>query len=83
MAVGRPAPLEREQRPFDPAVHRHRHHDGLARRPRHTPLLAARRKPVGSFPRRGILSSHWDRGNVVGAFRGRTRELYRARRNCA
>ena len=33
-------------------------------------LLAARRKPVGSIPRRGILSGHWDRGNVVGAFRG-------------
>ncbi|WP_430637546.1 hypothetical protein [Sphingomonas hankookensis] len=33
-------------------------------------LLAARRKPVGSIPRRGILSGHWDGGNVVGAFRG-------------
>lgn len=33
-------------------------------------LLAARRKPVRSIPRRGILSGHWDRGNVVGAFRG-------------
>lgn len=33
-------------------------------------LLAARRKPIGSIPRRGILSGHWDRGNVVGAFRG-------------
>lgn len=32
-------------------------------------LLAARRKPVGSIPRRGILSGHWDGGNVVGAFR--------------
>jgi hypothetical protein len=32
-------------------------------------LLAARRRPVGSIPRRGILSGHWDRGNVVGAFR--------------
>lgn len=33
-------------------------------------LLAARRKPIGSITRRGILSGHWDRGNVVGAFRG-------------
>ena len=33
-------------------------------------LLAARRKPIGSIPRRGILSGHWDGGNVVGAFRG-------------
>ncbi|MBB4642701.1 hypothetical protein [Rhizorhapis suberifaciens] len=33
-------------------------------------LLAARRKPVGSIPRRGILSGHWDQGSVVGAFRG-------------
>ncbi len=33
-------------------------------------LLAARRKPVGSVTRRGILSGHWDKGNVVGAFRG-------------
>lgn len=33
-------------------------------------LLAARRKPIGSIPRRGILSGHWDRGNIVGAFRG-------------
>lgn len=32
-------------------------------------LLAARRKPVGSVTRRGILSGHWDKGNVVGAFR--------------
>lgn len=32
-------------------------------------LLAARRKPVGSITRRGILSGHWDRGTVVGAFR--------------
>lgn len=32
-------------------------------------LLAARRKPVGSITRRGILSGHWDRGSVVGAFR--------------
>lgn len=33
-------------------------------------LLAARRKPIGNITRRGILSGHWDRGNVVGAFRG-------------
>lgn len=33
-------------------------------------LLAARRKPIGSVPRRGILSGHWDQGSVVGAFRG-------------
>ena len=33
-------------------------------------LLAARRKPIGSIPRRGILSGHWDGGNVVGEFRG-------------
>lgn len=33
-------------------------------------LLAARRKPIGSVPRRGILSGHWDQGTVVGAFRG-------------
>ena len=33
-------------------------------------LLAARRKAIGSIPRRGILSGHWDGGNVVGAFRG-------------
>lgn len=33
-------------------------------------LLAARRKPVGSVTRRGILSGHWDQGTVVGAFRG-------------
>lgn len=33
-------------------------------------LLAARRKPVGSIPRRGSLSGHWDQGSVVGAFRG-------------
>lgn len=33
-------------------------------------LLAARRKPIGSIPRRGILSGHWDGGSVVGAFRG-------------
>lgn len=32
-------------------------------------LLAARRKPIGSVTRRGILSGHWDRGTVVGAFR--------------
>ncbi|GLJ00091.1 hypothetical protein Sbs19_39080 [Sphingobium sp. BS19] len=32
-------------------------------------LLAARRKPVGSITRRGILSGHWDQGSVVGAFR--------------
>ena len=32
-------------------------------------ILAARRKPVGSVTRRGILSGHWDQGNVVGAFR--------------
>ncbi|WP_066546063.1 MULTISPECIES: hypothetical protein [unclassified Sphingomonas] len=33
-------------------------------------LLAARRKPVGSISRRGILAGQWDGGNVVGAFRG-------------
>lgn len=32
-------------------------------------LLAARRSPVGSITRRGIMSGHWDRGTVVGAFR--------------
>lgn len=32
-------------------------------------LLAARRYPVGSLPRRGILSGHWDGGAVVGEFR--------------
>lgn len=32
-------------------------------------LLAARRKPIGSITRRGILTGHWDRGSVVGAFR--------------
>lgn len=32
-------------------------------------LLAARRRPVGSIPRQGILSGHWDRGAVVGEFR--------------
>ncbi|VVT31647.1 conserved hypothetical protein [Sphingomonas aurantiaca] len=31
-------------------------------------LLAARRKPIGSVTRRGILSGHWDQGSVVGAF---------------
>lgn len=25
-------------------------------------LLAARRKPIGSVTRRGILSGHWDQG---------------------
>lgn len=33
-------------------------------------LLAARRKPIGSIPRRGILTGYWDGGSVVGAFRG-------------
>ena len=32
-------------------------------------LLAARRKPIGRVTWRGILSGHWDQGNVVGAFR--------------
>ena len=32
-------------------------------------LLAARRKPIGSITRRGILSGHWDKGSVVSAFR--------------
>ena len=32
-------------------------------------LLAARRKPIGSITRRGILFGHWDQGTVVGAFR--------------
>lgn len=32
-------------------------------------LLAARRKAVGSIPRRGILTGYWDGGSVVGAFR--------------
>lgn len=32
-------------------------------------LLAARRYPIGSIPRRGILSGHWDGGNIVGAYR--------------
>jgi hypothetical protein len=32
-------------------------------------LLAARRMAVGSVPRSGILTGHWDRGSVVGAFR--------------
>lgn len=44
---------------------------GLAvdRDTRRARLLAARRKPVGSVTRRGILSGHWDQGSVVGAFR--------------
>lgn len=44
---------------------------GLAvdRDTRRARLLAARRKPIGSINRRGILSGHWDRGSVVGAFR--------------
>lgn len=33
-------------------------------------LLAARRTPIGSPPRRGILSGHWDQGTIVAAFRG-------------
>ena len=33
-------------------------------------LLPARRNPIGNITRRGILSGHCDRGNVVGAFRG-------------
>ncbi|MGB3929053.1 MAG: hypothetical protein WBL20_08815 [Sphingobium sp.] len=37
---------------------------------RRAQLLTARRTPVRNIPRRGILSGHWDRGNVVGAFRG-------------
>lgn len=41
----------------------------LDRDTRRARLLAARRKPVGSITRRGILSGHWDRGSVVGAFR--------------
>ncbi len=32
-------------------------------------LLAARRKPIGSIPRKGILGGSWDGGSVVGAFR--------------
>jgi hypothetical protein len=32
-------------------------------------LLAARRKPVGGINRQGILSGHWDSGDVVGQFR--------------
>ncbi|RKF17686.1 hypothetical protein D6851_15610 [Altericroceibacterium spongiae] len=32
-------------------------------------LLAARRRPVGGINRKGILSGHWDAGDVVGAFR--------------
>jgi len=32
-------------------------------------LLAARRKPIGSIPRSGILTGYWDGGSVVGAFR--------------
>lgn len=32
-------------------------------------LLAARRKPIGSIPRKGILGGFWDDGSVVGAFR--------------
>ena len=39
------------------------------RDPRRARLLAARRKPVGSVTRRGILSGHWDQGSVVSAFR--------------
>ncbi|WP_133496544.1 hypothetical protein [Stakelama pacifica] len=27
-------------------------------------------EPIGSIPRRGIVSGHWDGGNVVVAFRG-------------
>jgi hypothetical protein len=30
---------------------------------------AARRKPIGSITRRGILTGYWDGGSVVGAFR--------------
>lgn len=33
-------------------------------------LLAARTRPVGGINRRAILSGHWDRGNIVGDFRG-------------
>jgi hypothetical protein len=38
---------------------------------RDTPRAATRRAPQAGrkHPRRGILSGHWDRGNVVGAFR--------------
>lgn len=46
---------------------------GLAvdRDTRRARLLAARRYPIGSVPRRGILSGHWDGGTIVGAFRSR------------
>lgn len=44
--------------------------EAIDRDTRRARLLAARRKPIGSIPRRGILSGHWDGGNVVGAFRG-------------
>ena len=44
-----------------------RHIDRDIRRSR---LLAARTRPVGGINRRGILSGHWDGGNVVRQFRG-------------
>ncbi|MET3762138.1 hypothetical protein [Sphingomonas sp. UYEF23] len=31
--------------------------------------LVARREPIGSIPRKGIVGGFWDGGNVVGAFR--------------
>ena len=41
----------------------------IDRETRRARLVAARRYPVGSVPRRGILSGHWDGGNIVGAYR--------------
>jgi hypothetical protein len=44
--------------------------EAVDRDTRRARLLAARRKPIGSVPRAGILSGHWDQGTFVSAFRG-------------
>ena len=43
--------------------------ESIDRDTRRALLLAARRRPIGSVTRRGILSGHWDQVNVVGVFR--------------
>lgn len=44
-----------------------RHLDRDTRRAR---LLAARRRPVRGINRVGIFAGDWDRGNIVGQYRG-------------
>ena len=43
----------------------------LDRDTRRARLLAARTRPVGGINRKGIFSGDWDRGSVVGQFRGK------------